>query len=178
MTRKDAILCMTVMAGLALLSMITSEKQPVLAHRESISPPELKTTTSGVPQPAPSTTTTTVQVRSVPPTSAPSTPTVTATVKSTATAQAEHSEPGSSLASCIRHYESTNGVHPNLYQFVPGTWRAAFQAAKDQGRIPTGTVLTSASNAPRAVQDAAFAAWVADGHLKQAWAAQAGRCFT
>lgn len=101
---------------------------------------------------------------------------MTVTVPSIATVEPEPTGTGD-LASCIRKYESTNGVHPNLYQFVTGTWKAAFQAAKDQGLIPEDTPFTSASAAPRWVQDAAFQAWVNLGYLKSAWAAQKGRCF-
>lgn len=81
------------------------------------------------------------------------------------------------LAACIRHYESTDGVDPNLYQFEGPTWAAAFAAAVTQGLIPADTPRTSASAAARWVQDAAFQAWVALGYLRSAWAAQAGRCF-
>jgi hypothetical protein len=89
----------------------------------------------------------------------------------------EPTAPSTSLAACIRHYESTDGVDPNLYQFVDGTWNLAFQAAKDQGLLDKDTPNLGASGSSRAVQNAAFQAWVNDGHLHQAWAAQSGRCF-
>lgn len=137
------------------------------------------TTTTTEPEPPPTTTT------EAPPTTAPpstlrrTTTTPAPTTRAPAPAAVVTPGPNGTgdLAACIRHYESTDGVHPNLYQFEGPTWAAAFDAAVDQGLIPADTPYTSASAAARWVQDAAFQAWVNLGYLKSAWAAQRGRCF-
>lgn len=69
----------------------------------------------------------------------------------------------SDLQACIAHYESTSGLHPNIYQFQQGTWEAY-----------GGT--GSPSNASKAEQDRIFwLAWEDAG--EHHWAAQKGRCF-
>jgi hypothetical protein len=127
----------------------------------AVAPPTTTTTTEEPPTTAPPTT-----VRRTTTTMAPAAATVTAGPNGTA-----------DLAACVRHYESTDGVDPNLYQFEGPTWAAAFDAATAQGLIPVDTPYTSASAAARSVQDAAFWAWVNLGYLRSAWAAQRGRCF-
>ena len=78
--------------------------------------------------------------------------------------QPEPVVPGSSeLQACIAHYESTSGLHPNIYQFEQGTWEAYGG---------TGTP----STASKAEQDAVFwRAWEDAG--EHHWLAQKGRCF-
>lgn len=69
----------------------------------------------------------------------------------------------SDLQACIAHYESTSGLHPNIYQFEQGTWEAY-----------GGT--GSPSNASKAEQDRIFwLAWEDAG--EHHWLAQKGRCF-
>lgn len=137
---------------------------------------------------APTTTTTEPEPPTTTTTEAPATTAPATTVRRTTTTRAPAPAPAAAvvspgpngtgdLAACIRHYESTDGVDPNLYQFEGPTWAAAFDAAVAQGLIPAGTPYTSASAAPRWVQDAAFQAWVNLGNLRSAWAAQRGRCF-
>lgn len=197
MRRATAVLvCLTFFGGLAALGSVeppphqvrtvaVAEALPAFeaglrgpslteVHRTFVvgEPPATTTTTT---EPEPTTTTT-----EPPPTTAPPT-TIRRTTTTRAPAPAAVVTPGpngtATLAACIRHYESTDGVDPNLYQFEGPTWAAAFDAAVDQGLIPADTPYTSASAAARWVQDAAFQAWVNLGYLKSAWAAQRGRCF-
>lgn len=197
MRRATAFLvCLTLSGGLAALGAVDPAPHQVrtVAAAESLdgietmlrgpSPNEVhRTFVVGEPPTtavAPSTTTTEPEPppTTVPPTTAPPT-----TVRRTTTtaAPAASVSPGpndtGTLAACIRHYESTDGVDPNLYQFEGPTWSAAFDAAVAQGLIPKDTPYTSASAAARWVQDAAFQAWVNLGYLRSAWRAQAGRCF-
>lgn len=71
----------------------------------------------------------------------------------------------SDLLACLKRYESGNGSgSANLYQFDQSTWESAGG---------TGTP----DNASASEQDAVAQNWIDEGHLRQAWAAQRGRCF-
>lgn len=108
----------------------------------------------------------------------PCPPTPTTSARTAATRPPAPAAPAGGLLDCLAHYESTNGAgSSNIYQYDTGTWAAAFDAAVAQGLIPATTPFTSAGAAPRWVQDAATQAWINAGHLRQAWLAQAGRCF-
>lgn len=71
----------------------------------------------------------------------------------------------STLLSCLKQWESGDGAtSDNLYQFDQATWEAA-----------GGT--GSPDNASEGTQDAVAQNWIDQGYLRQAWAAQRGRCF-
>jgi hypothetical protein len=191
------MVCLTLSGGLAALSttdpaphqvrtVATASALPVLEAglrgptanevRRTFVVGEASTTTV-----APTTTTEAPTTTEPPTTEAPTTAPPTTVRRTTTTQAAAAVAPGANgtgdLAACIRHYESTDGVDPNLYQFEGATWALAFDAAVAQGLIPKDTPYTSASGAQRWVQDAAFWAWVNLGYLRSAWAAQRGRCF-
>jgi outer membrane murein-binding lipoprotein Lpp len=71
---------------------------------------------------------------------------------------------GSELSDCIAKYESTNGaLDSNLYQFVPGTWRA-YGGTGDPGDA--------------SVEEQTRIFWLAWNDAgEHHWAAQKGRCF-
>lgn len=190
MRRATALLiALTLSAGLASLGARTIPPRPrqvagtpaiqvaMLAGSVAVvttAPPPTTTT-----EPPTTTTTAPPPTTTTPPTTAAPIRTVTTTPATTPVRVAVRAGPGGTgdLLSCLRWFESNDGVDPNLYQFDSSTWAAAFDAAVAQGLIPALTPYTSAAGAERWVQNAAAQAWIAAGHLVSGWRAQQGRCF-